>query len=183
MFLQYFEKEINAEKFGRTWKSSFKIDQLFYFSPREKEISIKEEETSQDWNGIYIWRGLERFGHPFLPKNLIRCERRYVKSIQMFLNLIFNYHRISGDLILSLFSDDLRSSHMPFFFSHLFLLVLFLFTIYTFYIQIFVHTVLSAMKIKFNFVLLFFLSRIFRKLLTIIILIHNLINKRKRTYK
>lgn len=54
MFLQYFEKEIYAEKFGRTWKSSFKIDQLFYFSPREKEISIKEEETSQDWNGIYM---------------------------------------------------------------------------------------------------------------------------------
>lgn len=68
--LEYFEKEIYAgnifsirRKFGRTWKSSFKIDQLFYFSPREKEISIKEEETSQDWNGVCIYivlRGLER---------------------------------------------------------------------------------------------------------------------------
>lgn len=165
--LEYFEKEIYAgnifsirRKFGRTWKSSFKIDQLFYFSPREKEISIKEEETSQDWNGVYIYIYItwsrERFGYPFLPKNLIRCEGRYIKSIQMFLHLTLTIIEYLRDLILSLFSMIYNL-----------LLLLFTFILISFYLQFIYFTFTntlrsftSAMKIKFNFVFVFFSSRI-----------------------
>lgn len=73
-------------KFGQTWKSSFKTDQLFIFIFLSSLRNLDEERRNfSDWNGI-VQRTLERFGHPFWPKNLMRCKDIY-KSSQMFLHL------------------------------------------------------------------------------------------------
>ena len=106
--LEYFEKEIYARnifsirrKFGRTWKSSFKIDQLFYFSPREKEISIKEEETSQDWNGVYIYIYNVVSREIWLSVSAKKFDKMRGKIHKIHPNVPafnLNYHRISARL-------------------------------------------------------------------------------------
>lgn len=100
-------------KFGQTWKSSFKTDQLFIFIFLSSLRNLDEERRNfSDWNGI-VQRTLERFGHPFWPKNLMRCKDIY-KSSQMFLHLTYNYRRISVRLNFFALSSSRITSHSTF---------------------------------------------------------------------